>query len=133
MSTTTVAVMSRPDPEVRPASKTYPASFKASVLAELDAAGSKAERGEIMRRHGLYSQLISHWRVQRDRAGLEGLKDRKRGPKRDPARGEIQRLTARVSELEARLVTAQELIEAQGKVSALLQEHSRKSAGPKRS
>ena len=133
MSTTTVGVMSRPDPEVRPAPRAYSAVFKAQVLAELDAADSRSERGEIMRRHGLYSQLVSHWRVQRDRAGVEGLKDRKRGPKSDPARVENRRLTARVVELEARLATAEELIEAQGKVSALLQQHSRKSAEPGRS
>jgi hypothetical protein len=132
MSTTTVEVMTRRDPEVRPMSKVYPAAFKAKVLAELDAAGSRAERGEIIRRHGLYSQLIHHWRQQRDRAGLEGLKDRKRGPKTDPARVENQRLSERVAELESRLATAEELIEAQGKVSALLQQHNRKSAEPKR-
>ncbi|MEO5841462.1 MAG: helix-turn-helix domain-containing protein [Acidimicrobiales bacterium] len=125
--------MSRPDPEVRPAAKVYSAAFKAEVLAELDAAGSRAERGEIMRRRGLYSQLIAHWRGQRDRAGLEGLKDRKRGPKIYPGRVENQRLNARVVELEARLATAEELIEAQGKVSALLQQHNRKGAEPKRS
>lgn len=125
--------MPRPDPEVRPAGKVYPAAFKAQVLAELDAAGSRTERGEIMRRYGLYSQLVSHWRGQRDRAGLEGLKDRKRGPKTDPVRVENQRLRARLVELESQLATAGELIEAQGKVSALLQQHSRKSAEPKRS
>jgi hypothetical protein len=125
--------MSRPDPEVRPAAKVYPAAFKAQVLAELDAASSKSERGEIMRRHGLYSQLVHHWRVQRDRAGVEGLKDRQRGPKSDPVRVQNRRLSARVAELEARLATAEELIEAQGKVSALLQQHNRKSADPKRS
>lgn len=70
MSTTTVGVVSRPDPEVRPAAKVYSAAFKAEVLAELDAADSRVERGEIIRRRGLYSQLIHHWRVQRDRAGL---------------------------------------------------------------
>jgi transposase len=133
MSTTTVDVMSRPDPEVRPEPRTYSAAFKAQVLAELDAADSRTERGEIVRRHGLYSQLVHHWRVQRDRAGLEGLKDRKRGPKTDPVRVENQRLNARVVELEARLATAEELIEAQGKVSALLQQHNRKSAEPGRS
>ena len=34
MSTTTVGVMSRPDPEVRPAETVYSAAFKAEVLAE---------------------------------------------------------------------------------------------------
>ena len=133
MSATAVGVVSRPDPEVRPAAKVYSAVFKAEVLAELDAAGSRVERGEIMRRRGLYSQLVHHWRGQRDRGGLEGLKDRKRGPKTDLARVENQRLKLCVVELEARLATAEELIEAQGKVSALLQQHNRRSAEPKRS
>ena len=131
MSTTTVELVpSRPDPEVRPAPRVYSAVFKARVLAELDGAGSRSERGEIMRRYGLYSQLVSHWRGQRDRAGLEGLKDRKRGPKTDPAGGERDRLTRRVAELEAKLATAEELIDAQGKVSALLQQHNRRSGEP---
>ena len=131
MFTTNVGLMSRPDSEVRPPSRVYSAAFKAQVLAELDAAGSRSERGEIIRRLGLYSQLIHHWRSQRDRAGLEGLKDRKRGPKPDVAGVETRRLNARVLELEARLATAEELIEAQGKVSALLQQHNRKSADQK--
>ena len=98
--------MSRPDREVRPSSRVYSAAFKAQVLAELDAAGLRSERGEIIRRVGLYSQLIHHWRSQRDRghpAGLEGLKDRKRGPKPDVAGVETRRLNARVLELEARI------------------------------
>lgn len=68
MSVTTVeAVASKnPDPEVRPARQSYPAKYKLKVLAELDAADSKAERGEIMRREGLYSSLISAWRDQRE-------------------------------------------------------------------
>ncbi|WP_428373479.1 helix-turn-helix domain-containing protein [Mycolicibacterium sp.] len=123
-------MVSRPDPEVRAAPRVYSVAFKAQVLAELDAAESKSQRGEIMRRHGLYSQLVSHWRGQRDRAGLEGLKDRKRGPRTDPVRGDRDRLARRVTELEAQLATAEELIEAQGKVSALLQQHSRKRAEP---
>ena len=44
---------------------------------------------------------------------------------------ENARLRQRVSKLEAELATADELIEAQGKVSALLQQISRKSAEPK--
>jgi len=48
-------------------------------------------------------------------------------------RAENARLRARVEELEAGLATAEELIDAQGKVSALLQQHSRQSAEKKRS
>jgi len=132
MSVTTVgAMVSRPDPEVRPARQSYPAAYKLKILAEIDAAGSKAARGEIMRREGLYSSLLSEWRKQRDRGALEAMRSKRPGPKGDPVRAENARLRDRVAELEAELATAEELIDAQGKVSALLQRHSRKSAGPK--
>ena len=132
MSVTTVEAMaSRPDPEVRPARQSYPAKYKLRILAELDAADSKSERGAIMRREGLYSSLISAWRDQRDQGALEAMKAKKTGPKTDPVRAENTRLRAKVTELESKLETAEELIDAQGKVSALLQQHSRKSADPK--
>ncbi len=132
MSVTTVEVVApRPDPEVRPARQSYPAKYKLQVLAELDAADSKSARGEIMRREGLYSSLISAWRDQRDQGALEAMRAKRPGPKGDPVRAENARLREQVAALEERLVTAEELIDAQGKVSALLQQHSRKSAGPK--
>lgn len=132
MSVTTVeAVVSRPDPEVRPARQSYPAAYKLKILAEIDAAESKSARGEIMRREGLYSSLLSEWRKQRDRGALEAMRSKRPGPKGDPVRAENARLRERVAELEAELATAEELIDAQGKVSALLQQHSRKSAGQK--
>lgn len=129
MSVTTVeGVASRPDPEVRPARQSYPAAYKLKVLAELDAADSKSQRGEIMRREGLYSSLISAWRDQRDQGALAAMKGKRPGPKTDPVRAENARLRAEIADLEGRLTTAEELIDAQGKVSALLSQHSRKSA-----
>jgi len=128
MTVTTVeAMVSRPDPEVRPARQSYPAAYKLRILAEIDAAESKTARGGIMRREGLYSSLLSEWRKQRDRGALEAMRSKRPGPKGDPVRAENARLRDRVAEL----ATAEELIDAQGKVSALLQRHSRKSAGPK--
>ena len=132
MSVTTVEAMaSRPDPEVRPERRSYPAKYKLKILSELDAADSKSARGEIMRREGLYSSLISAWREQRDQGALEAMKTKKPGPKVDPVKAENARLRAKVTELEGKLSTAEELIDAQGKVSALVQQHSCKSAGPK--
>lgn len=131
MTVTTVEVMaSRPDPEVRPSRQSYPAAYKLKILAELDAADSKAQRGEIMRREGLYSSLISAWRDQRDQGALEAMKTKRPGPKTDPVKAENARLRARVAELEGRLETAEELIDAQGKASALLQQMRRRSADP---
>ena len=115
MSGSTVeAVASSPDPEVRPERRSYPASYKLKILAELDAADSKSERGEVMRREGLYSSLISAWRDQRDAGALEAMKAKRPGPKVDAVKAENARLRAQVAALEEQLSTAEELIDAQG-------------------
>jgi predicted type IV restriction endonuclease len=76
--------------------------------------------------------LISEWRNQRDTGALEALKGSKIGrPVKDRTRAELVESRRRVEELEAELATAKELIESQGKVSALLQELSRESADPR--
>ena len=120
------------DTEVRRVRRVWPADYKLRILNEIDEAkvsGEPGAVGEICRREGLYSSLISEWRAQRDRGALEGLRDKPRGrPAADPSRTELARLRAENERLRADLVTAGELIEAQGKVSALLQELSRKSA-----
>lgn len=130
MSVTTVdAMASRPDPEVRPPRRSYAPKYKLEVLAEIDAAQGRGAVGEILRREGLYSSLVSEWRKQRDRGALEAMSGRQAGRKpKDPVVAENARLRERVGNLERQLATAEELIDAQGKVSALLQEMSRKSA-----
>jgi len=118
--------------EVRRAKRSWPGQYKLDILNEIDeakAAGEPGAVGEILRREDLYSSLISEWRAQRDAGALQGLTDDKRGrPKKDRTREEMARLRQQVAGLEADLATANELIEAQGKVSALLQELSRQSA-----
>lgn len=129
-----MSVMTAEETEVRRAKRTWPAQYKLDVLNEIDqakATGEPGAVGEICRREGLYSSLITAWRQQRDEGALEGLRDRPTGrPKKDRSRQELARLRDRVAELEGQLGTANELIEAQGKVSALLQVMSRKSADP---
>jgi transposase len=128
-----MVIVTGDETEVRRAKRSWPAQYKLEILAEIDAAragGEPGAVGEICRREGLYSSLISEWRGQRDAGALQGLRDRPAGrPKGDPSRVELARLRERVAELEAELGTAKELIDAQGKVSALLQELSRQGAG----
>jgi len=132
MSTTTVeSVVSRPDPEVRAPNRSSAPKYKLAVLAEIDAVETRGEVGEIMRREGLYSSLISEWRKQRERGALEAMSGRRPGRKSDPVAAENARLRHLVDKLEGELATASELIEAQGKVSALLQQISRRSAEQK--
>jgi transposase-like protein len=126
-----MTVMTDDETEVPRAKRSGPAQYKLDILNEIEAAKESGETtvAEICRREGLYSSLISEWRRQRDEGALEGLTDRKAGrPKKDRTREELARLRAENKELRGELDTAHELIETQGKVSALLQEMSRRSA-----
>ena len=128
-----MSVLTDDEIEVRRVRRSWPAQYKLDILYEIEAAKESGETTvtEICRREGLYSSLISEWRKQRDEGALEGLTDRRPGrPKKDRTKAELARLLERVAELENELGTANELIEAQGKVSALLQDLSRRSAGP---
>ena len=126
-----MTVMIDDNTEVRRARRSWPAQYKLDILAEIDAAKATGEPGvvgEICRREDLYSSLISEWRSQRDAGALAGLKKPAGRPKKDPTRAELARLRGEVEQLQAELATANELIVAQGKVSALLQTMSSKSA-----
>lgn len=126
-----MTTMTDDNTEVRRARRSWPAQYKLEILAEIDAAKATGESGvvgEICRREDLYSSLISEWRSQRDAGALAGLKKPTGRPPKDRTRVELARLRGEVARLEAELGTANELIEAQGKVSALLQAMSRKSA-----
>ena len=129
-----MSVMTDENTEVRRAKRSWSARYKLDILEEIDRAkltGEPGAVGEICRREDLYSSLITEWRKQRDAGALRGLTDTKRGRKaKDPTRAELARLRAEVTRLEEQLDTANELIVAQGKVSALLGEMPRQSAEP---
>lgn len=118
--------------EVRRAKRSWPAQYKLDILNEIDAAkvsGESGAVGEICRREGLYSSLISEWRNQRDAGALEGLADKPPGrPRKDRTKADLAKARAEIERLRGELATARELIEAQGKVSALLHDMSPKSA-----
>lgn len=126
-----MTVMTDDETEVRRAKRSWPAQYKLDILDEIEAVKESGETtvAEVCRREGLYSSLISEWRRQRDEGALEGLGGRMPGrPKKDRTREELGRLRAENEALREELDTAHELIETQGKVSALLQEISRRSA-----
>src|SRR5579862_2234175 len=112
-----------PDPQVpeRARRRTYTAKYKAEILAEYDAADREG-RGALMRREGLYSSLISEWRKQRDKGGLEALGKARGRPPADPVERENARMKAQVAKLQAELDTSRRVIEVQGKLSALLEQ-----------
>jgi transposase-like protein len=110
-----------PDPEVpaKARSRTYSAAYKARILEEYESL-DKAGKGALLRREGLYTSLISAWRIQRDQGARAALARPAGRPPADARDKEITRLRARVERLESELGTAQTVIEVQGKLSALL-------------
>ena len=113
-----------PDPEVPERAsgpRRFRAKYKARILDEYEGL-SKGDKGALLRREGLYSSLISEWRKQRDRGGVEALAKPAGRPKADARDREIARLRRDKERLESQLDKAQKVIEVQGKLSALLEQ-----------
>lgn len=122
MTTTSSAIPDPvPDPEVpaKARSRTYPAKYKARILAEYDSCG-KAGKGALLRREGLYSSLLSAWRGQRDAGALAALSAPIGRPQADPLEREDARLRRENDYLTAELAKTRKVIEVQGKLSELL-------------
>jgi len=110
-----------PDPEVpaKARSRTYSAAYKARILAEYESL-DKAGKGALLRREGLYTSLISAWRIQRDQGVKDALARPAGRPPADARDRENARLRQENERLQAELSKARKVIEVQGKLSALL-------------
>ena len=122
------AVMDHSSGEVpeRAKRRTFTAAYKLKIVEEYEAA-TPGERGVVLRREGLYSSHLTEWRKARDTGALAGLAATRGRPPADPVERDNERLRARTSQLEADLDTARRVIEVQGKVSALLEDLSRRA------
>jgi transposase-like protein len=96
----------------------FTADYKRRILAEADSTKESGAIGALLRREGLYSSHLTHWRQQRDR----GLAPRQRGPKskHDPLFEEVRKLKQENGHLTQRLARAELIIDVQKKVSSLL-------------
>jgi transposase-like protein len=111
-----------PETEVAPKARRrqYSREYKQRIVAEIDGCEKQSDKSAILRREGLYSTLVSKWREQVQRNGPDGLGPRKRGPKRRPEVGDLERLQDENDRLRRQLEQAQMIIEVQKKVSLLL-------------
>lgn len=114
------------DPEVleKATRRRFSSEYKLQVLSEADQCRRDGSQiGELLRREGLYSSHLNHWRKQREQGTLAGLTPRKRGPKpvvSPPLAQENQRLQRENNRLSGRLKQAELIIEIQKKVSEIL-------------
>jgi transposase len=111
-----------PDPEVRerPVRRTFTAEYKLRIVEEANAAREPGAVVALLRREGLYSSHLVEWRRLYRFGALHNLAHPRGRPPGNPLSVENERLRRRVATLEARLATAERIIEIQGKVSELL-------------
>jgi transposase len=98
----------------------FSAEYKRRILEEADACTDAGQIGALLRREGLYSSNLVHWRRQRAEGARKALSPKKRGPKPDPLADENAALRRRIERLEAELKRAETIIEVQKKLSDLL-------------
>ena len=116
----------RPSTEVQPVATKLSAAQKLALLAEYEALPrGDARRGELLRRHGLYSSHMTKWREQRERGSLSVHQQPAPGRPAlppDPHADELARLRAENARLQSELDKAQFVISIQKKVAMLLGE-----------
>lgn len=127
MAMTTTSLPEAMPTVVRPTRRRYGAAYKLEMLAEYDGLDREG-KGDLLRREVLYTSLLSEWRKQRDRGAIDALAGKPGRPPHDPTERENTRLRHRVERLEGDLVRARNVIEIQGKTSALLEEFATDSA-----
>ena len=105
--------------------RVFSAADKLRIVKEADrclASGKRGALGEMLRREGIYSSLVSSWRMQLGAHGAAGLAAKKVGrkPKLTEAERRIAELTKRNAQLEKKLHVANVLIGLQKKAHELL-------------
>jgi len=109
----------------KPPRRTFSAVEKLRIVKEAQACLASGERGALesmMRKEGIYSSLLSSWRVQLGENGKSGLEPRKPGrkPKFDAKDRRIAELQKRNAVLERKLHVADAVIALQKKAHEIL-------------
>ena len=116
------ASLPKVDPEVKakPDRRKFSAEYKRRILEEADACTEAGQIGALLRREGLYSSNLTHWRQQMSKGAMRALSPKKRGPKPDPLANENAALRRRIERLETDLKRAETIIEFQKKLCEIL-------------
>ena len=111
-----------PDPEV-PAKATrrrFSAEYRLRIVKLADACKKPGDVGALLRREGLYSSHLTHWRQQRERGALAGMRGRKRGPVSQAIDPRVKELETENARLQRKLQRADTIITLQKKVAEIL-------------
>jgi transposase-like protein len=116
--------VSVPDSEVSAASgrRRFSAAYKARIVREADACKEPGEVGALLRREGLYSSHLTHWRRDYRKGAESALADDKRGRKvtNNPLTPEVERLGRELERAQKKLRQAEIIIEFQKNLCEIL-------------
>jgi transposase-like protein len=117
---------STPDEKVadQPVRRQFTPEYKLRILQEVDQRRDEGRGvvGEILRREGLYASQIGSWRSSLEEVIANGLPERKRGRKVDPAlsyKKEVDKLQRQLDRTKEDLRQARLIIDAQKKISQM--------------
>jgi len=101
---------------------------KQRLVTEFEALG-RGEKGEWLRRNGLYASQLANWRKTLAEAGSAGLEPSNGGRKpKDPRERRIEELEREKKRLEQRARVAEDVVALQKKLFALIEDaHSERS------
>lgn len=110
-----------PDTEVSPRRKKryLTAAYKLRVLEQYDACATSQEKGELLRREGLYSASLTKWR-RKAKAGKLGAKRGRKASVEHPAEKRVREQEREIQALKKKLAQADIIIAFQKKVSESL-------------
>ena len=93
----------------------FSAAYKVRIVREADACTEPGEVGSLLRREGLYSSSLSHWRKEYRKAGESALAADKRGRKvtKNPLSPEVEKLRRDLQRTEKKLAQAELIIDFQ--------------------
>lgn len=116
------------DPAARPTRRTYPAEYRARVLAEYEAA-PHGQKSAVLRREGIYQTLVAEWTKARDAeaAGETYHRARKPRSKDHNTAARAVKLEAENQRLTRQLAQTQAALDVMGKVHGLLELLSERS------
>ena len=114
-----------PDAEVAAVAKRrqFSPAYKRRIVRVADACKAPGEVGALLRREGLYSSHLSHWRRDLEVAEKGALSAKRRGPKPDVDKAHARRaesLERDVARLQHKLDRAEQIIDAQKKLCEVL-------------
>jgi transposase-like protein len=110
------------DPAARPTRRTYPAEYRARVLAEYEAA-PHGQKSAVLRREGIYQTLVAEWAKARDAeaAGTTYQRVRKSRSKDQTESARAVKLEVENQRLTRQLAQTQAALDVMGKVHGLLE------------